>query len=99
MLPKDIISTYLSEELKLKPTKIEELTNEALAEEKKLDLFLVEKGVVKEDKLYAYMSQKMDVPLVDLKEKEIPRDTLLVVRVPRYPKRCQTCNQALSCRS
>ncbi|KKS70414.1 MAG: Type II secretion system protein E, partial [Candidatus Magasanikbacteria bacterium GW2011_GWE2_42_7] len=82
MLPKDIISTYLSEELKLKPTKIEELTNEALAEEKKLDLFLVEKGVVKEDKLYAYMSQKMDVPLVDLKEKEIPRDTLLVVPQP-----------------
>jgi len=82
MLPKDVISTYLTEELKLKPAKIEELRNEAINEEKRFDVFLVEKGTVKEDKLYKYMSKKMDVPMIDLKDREIMRDILTIVPQP-----------------
>ncbi|PIZ93194.1 MAG: hypothetical protein COX82_03060 [Candidatus Magasanikbacteria bacterium CG_4_10_14_0_2_um_filter_41_10] len=82
MFPKDIITTYLTEVKKMKPAKIEELKANAETSEKRLELSLIEDGVVKEKELYAYLSKEMDVPLVDLTEKEIPRDTLLIVPQP-----------------
>ena len=82
MFPKDIITSYLTEEQKLKPAKIETLKKTAEDSEKRLELFLVDEGIVKEKDLYKYMSKKMDVPLVDLSEMEISRDTLSIVPQP-----------------
>ena len=82
MLPKDIITTYLTEIVQLSETQIEAHTTKAASQGKKLEFFLVEEGVVDEEELYAYMSEHTKSPLVDLKEKEINRDILLLVPQP-----------------
>lgn len=82
MLPKDLIITYLVDILHLDASIIQAHSIKASSEEKKLDTFLIEEGVVNENDFYAYLSEQMKSPLVDLKDKEISRDILLLVPQP-----------------
>ena len=82
MLPTDIIKTYLSQVKGMRDADIEPLLAQADTAEKKLELILIEKGVVEAAELYAYMSEQMKTPLVDLKEKEISKEDLLLVPQP-----------------
>ncbi len=82
MLPKDIITTYLKEVVHMDDATLEPLLAEVQATQKKLEMLLIEKGLVDESELYTHMSEQMKTPLVDLKEKEISRDILTIVPRP-----------------
>jgi type IV pilus assembly protein PilB len=82
MLAKNIINTYLTEILNMDEKQIQSLLSDAKVQEKKLEVFLIDKGIVNEKELYTYISEKMKTPIVDLKEKEITRDVLNIVPQP-----------------
>ncbi len=82
MLPKDVITTYLTTILNINEETLQKAVTTAAAEGKNLEIVLIEAGTVKEHELYTYMSEQMKTPLVDLKEKEITKDILSVVPQP-----------------
>lgn len=80
MLPKDVITTYLTDVQHIPREDLEMLMEQA--QEVPLHLLVIEKGMVNEHDLYTYMSEYMKVPLVDLREIDIPRDVLMIVPQP-----------------
>jgi type IV pilus assembly protein PilB len=82
MLHEKLLFTLIEKELKLATTDIRQYKKEAKKEKKLLEEYLIEKGIIDEMELYSAAATQMDVPMVQIKGREIKKDILNTVPPP-----------------
>ena len=82
MLPTAIVHQILKNTLGLSEEQIRSHTDEAHKHEQSLEQFLVDQNIIPEQDLYAKASELLQVPFVNVKEKDIPKDILELVPAP-----------------
>lgn len=82
MLPEKKLNKLLKEIYKMKTSEIKEMTEKASKLQKGIEQYLIDEGIIDEVELYTKASEKMDLPFMLLKGKEIKKDTLNLIPPP-----------------
>jgi type IV pilus assembly protein PilB len=79
MLATNLLESLLSKQFKISATDIKMYKTEAKKKGQDLEQYLIEKELIDEEKLYHETAQKLDVPFIELRGKEIAKETLALV--------------------
>ena len=81
MLPKQVLNQLLSENFKLGEAEITDFSVKAQKNNKDLEQYLIDENIVNELELYTKASEKLEVPFVSLKGKEIKKEKIELIAV------------------
>lgn len=79
MLPLSELQNILTKVFKIPASDLDNYTEEANSKHKELETYLIEKGILNEEKLYAAIAEEYHTEFVSLKGKEILKEALLEI--------------------
>jgi len=79
MIPLSELQTILTKVFKIPSSDLTNYTEEANSKHKELETYLIEKGIISEEKLYTAIAEEYHIEFVSLKGKEIIKEALLEI--------------------